>query len=60
MSRVLLSLMAVWRLQVPEQKTSKNGKSKVEGIEDTGGSKADLTAPCARSFARSAIRVKRG
>jgi hypothetical protein len=59
MSRVLQSMMAVWRLQVPEQKTSKNGKFTVKGIEDTGSSKADLTAPCARSFAKSAIRVKR-
>jgi hypothetical protein len=42
----LLSMMAVWRLQVQEQKTSKNGKSTVKGIEDTGSSKADLTAPC--------------
>jgi hypothetical protein len=59
MSWVLLSMMAVWRLQVPEQKASKNGKSTVEGIEETGSSKANLTAPCARSFVRSAIRVKR-
>ena len=45
MSRMLLSMMAVWRLQVPEQKTSRNGKSTVKGIEDTGSSKAYLAWP---------------
>jgi hypothetical protein len=39
-------MMAVWGLQAPEQKTSKNDKSTVKGIEDTASSKADLTAPC--------------
>ena len=58
MSRMLLSMMAVWRLQVPEQKALENGKSTVKGIEDTGSSKADLNRTVrrrsrARSFAKS-------
>jgi len=48
-------LMAVWRLQVQEQKALENGKSTVKGVEDTGSSKAALTASCGGEAALEAL-----